>query len=192
MKTTVLVSLIALLSFSASAFASKYSPRGPKEAAVTIMMYGDFECPFTKRGVGILKELTASMPNDLKIVFRYYPLDFHPHAREASYAAICAGEQNKFWEMHDGLFAIPDRTMTSESIANVASAIGLKMDDYQACMTSERPEKEVANDILEGNLVRVNGTPNFILSGANGVVKVNGAYPVEDMKKYVEQVKGTR
>jgi protein-disulfide isomerase len=187
-KIFVLLSLCVGLVATTQARAANFVPRGPKEAPVTIVMFGDFECPFTQRGVQIVADLVKEMPKDLKVVFRNYPLSFHPNARTAAQAAVCAEKQNKFWEMHDGLFAVPRGGLSPEAIFAVAKQAGLDMTAYAACMTSEETDKEVERDIQEGNLLGVMGTPNYVLVGPKGLKKVNGAYPASEMKSYIKEV----
>ena len=78
--------------------------KGPENAKVTIIEYSDFECPFCERAVPTMEQILEKYPNDVRLIFKHVPLSFHAQAEKAGEGAACAGEQGKFWEMHDLLW----------------------------------------------------------------------------------------
>src|SRR3712207_2432708 len=112
--------------------------RGPVDAPLTLVEYGDFECPFCGRATGTVEELRARFGNQLRYVFRHVPLvDVHPHARLAAEAAEAAAAQGRFWEMHDRLFAGQDR-LTAEDLLGYAAATGLDVPRFARDLGSGR------------------------------------------------------
>ncbi|WP_293768845.1 thioredoxin domain-containing protein [Sporichthya sp.] len=101
--------------------------RGPIDAPMTLVEYGDFECPFCSTATGAVHDLTDRLGDQLRYVFRHMPLDVHPHSPLAAEAAEAAGEQGAFWEMHDRLFGHQDQLTIKELIAH-ANAIGLDVE----------------------------------------------------------------
>jgi Skp family chaperone for outer membrane proteins len=139
--------------------------RGPANAAVTIVEFSDFECPFCGNLFPVMKEIEAKYPDTVRVVYRQFPLNtIHPHAQKAAEASLCAKEQNKFWEYHDSLFE-NQRDLTEEALK--ARAANLKLDTaaFDTCLTSGMQAAAVRKDIADGNRAGVTGTPAIYING---------------------------
>ncbi len=157
---------------------------GKKDAKVTLIEYSDFECPFCARHVPTLKQILKEFPNDVRVVFRHFPLtSIHPLAKKASEASECVaklGGENKFWQFHDEMFA--SQTAASGRIADeaqimaVVKKIGVSESGVKNCLTSGQMSARVEEDMASGNDIGVRGTPANIING----LLVSGAYPFED------------
>lgn len=155
---------------------------GKATAAVTILEFSDFECPFCKRGADTIKEVLKAYPNDVKVAFKNLPLDFHKRAEPAALAALAAGKQGKFWEMHDELFS-NQRGMTDEFFVKTAEKLGLDLEKFKKDMESEELKKQIANDKAEAQKAGIRGTPGFLI---NGVV-LSGAQPLPRFKEVIDR-----
>jgi protein-disulfide isomerase len=139
--------------------------RGPKEAAVTITMFSDFQCPFCAQTAPIVDEVLKAYPNDVNFVMKQFPLrQIHPQADPAARAALAARNQGKFWEMHDELYK-NFRTLSPESIKGIAEKLGLDVKKWEADMNSDAIKKEVEADLALGQKSDVRGTPSFFVNG---------------------------
>ena len=140
--------------------------KGNANATVTLVEFTDYECGFCARHV---KETFPQLERDyiatgkMKYVFRNFPLEsIHKNAFKAHEAATCAGEQGKFWEMHDRLF-VSQAALTPADITGYAQAIGLEMQRFQTCLTAGVHAGQIRKDIAEGEKAGVTGTPAFFL-----------------------------
>jgi Na+/H+ antiporter NhaA len=139
--------------------------RGPEDARVTLVEYGDFECPHCGQAEPVVRQLLQRFGGDLRFVFRHLPLvDVHEHAELAGEAAEAAGAQGKFWEMHDMLFAHQD-ALGIEDLSEDARRIGLDLEQFSADLESRRFALRVARDIESADASRVAGTPTFFING---------------------------
>jgi hypothetical protein len=139
--------------------------RGPVDAPLTLVEYGDFECPFCGRATGTVEELRAHFGDRLRYVFRHVPLvDVHPHARLAAEAAEAAGAQGRFWELHDRLFADQDR-LTAADLLEHAAAAGLDVPRFARDLGSSRFARRVEEDVESAEASGVAGTPTFFVNG---------------------------
>ena len=137
--------------------------RGPVDAPLTLVEYGDFECPFCGRLTGAVEELRERFGDRLRYVFRHVPLtDVHPAAELAAQAAEAAGAQGRFWEMHDRLFAHQDALQADDLLAH-ASALGLDLDRFERDLLEERHAARVRDDAVSAEASGVRGTPTFFL-----------------------------
>lgn len=137
---------------------------GPKDAKVTVVMFSDFECPYCAEAVPQVKQLLAEYPTKVRFVYRHFPLtDLHTNAFQAAEAAECAGEQGKFWEMHDGLFE-NQKTLNLETINKISQRIGLNGEQFNQCLDSKKYEVAVSQDIEDGKKYGVDGTPTFFVN----------------------------
>lgn len=139
--------------------------RGPASAPVTLVEYGDYECPHCGRAYPIVKQVQASMGRRLRFVFRNFPLrESHPHAQGAAEAAEAAGAQGKFWEMHDRLF---ERQFALEdaSLMEYALELGLDVERFRQELEGRVYEPRVREDFRSGVMSGVNGTPTFFING---------------------------
>lgn len=156
--------------------------KGPPAAPVTIVEFSDFQCPYCARAVPTLKELLGQYPDQIKWVFKNYPLDFHPDSPLAHQAALAAAEQGKFWEMHDRIFA-NQNAMKREDLLGAARALGLAMDRFLADLDSKRFKAVVEADKGEAARLGVSGTPTFFINGR----RLIGALPLDEFKKLIER-----
>jgi protein-disulfide isomerase len=155
---------------------------GDPKAPVTIVEFSDFECPFCTRVQPTLKELLAKYQGRVRLSYRDFPLrEMHPKAQSAAEASRCAGEQGKFWEYHDALFA--DRTkLDPAGLAENAKKLGLDAKQFEACLSGGKFKDKVEADIQEGSRAGVSGTPAFFING----VFLNGAQPKAEFEKIIE------
>ena len=156
--------------------------RGPANAAVTLVEFSDFQCPFCAKVTPMLERLQREYPKKLRVVFKHFPLPMHPQAREAHRASVAAGEQGKFWEMHDKIFAQPN-ALDRETLTSHARALGLDLAKFEKSLASKDVDERIQDDISEGQRVGVRGTPTFVINGR----VVSGALPYEAFKAQVEQ-----
>jgi protein-disulfide isomerase len=156
--------------------------RGPASAAVTLVAFSDFQCPFCAQVTPVLERLQREYPRQLRIVFKHFPLPIHPQAREAHRAAVAAAEQGKFWEMHDAIFAQP-AALDRAALARHAAALGLDGARFEKALDAPATDARVQADISEGQRIGVRGTPTFVINGR----VFSGAQPYEAFKAQVEQ-----
>jgi protein-disulfide isomerase len=139
--------------------------RGPKDAPVTITMFSDFQCPFCAQTTPVIDQVLAAYPNDVNFVMKQFPLrSIHPQADPAARAAIAAGKQGKFWEMHDELYK-NSRTLSPETIKGLGEKLGLDMKKFEADMNSDEVKKQVDAELALGAKSDVRGTPSFFVNG---------------------------
>ena len=138
--------------------------QGPADAAVTLVEYGDYECPYCGTAYPIIKEVQARMGRRLRFVFRNFPITTsHPHAEQAAEAAEAAAAQGKFWQMHDQLFE-HQHALDGEYLLAYAAAIGLEVDEFAREMALGVHAPRVREDFLSGVRSGVNGTPTFFIN----------------------------
>jgi len=138
---------------------------GPATAPVTLVEYGDFECPHCGMAHAVLEELLAAAGDQLRFVFRNFPLTtVHPHAENAAEAAEAAGAQGRFWEMHDLLFE-HQTALEDDDLVAYAAALGLNQARFIRELTSHTYATKVREDFTGGVRSGVNGTPTFFVNG---------------------------
>jgi len=154
--------------------------RGNPEAAVTLLEYGDFECPYCKHAAPIVEKLLDRV--DLRFVFRHLPLtDVHPNAQTAAEAAEAAGAQGFFWEMHDRLLA-DENDLVPSVIYRHASDLGLDINRFSEDLRRRHYAARVADDVRSADESGVSGTPTFFINGRRHV----GVYDVETLAREVK------
>jgi len=154
---------------------------GPANAPVTIVEYTDIQCPYCKRSQATLKQVMATYPKDVKLVYKAYPLPFHNRARPAAEAAFCAKAQGKFWEFREKAFESSPKLEDSD-LSAIAKQIGLNMSKYDKCVKNHTYASRVDADIQAGQDLGVQGTPHFFVN--NQVI--NGAQPFEAFKAAID------
>ena len=160
--------------------------KGAADAPVTLVEYGDFECPDCGAVYPTVNKLMQRMGDRLRFVYRYYPLvDSHPHAEHAAEVAEGAAAQGKFWEMYDELYQ-HQRKLDDDSLMQYAQAIGMDTqrldDDMQKAVYTQR----IQDDLESGDKSGVEGTPTFYING----VYYAGAYNADAMQEALEQAAG--
>lgn len=153
--------------------------RGDKNAPVTIIEFSDFQCPYCARFHSTMQETVKNNKN-VKWVFKHFALPSHSFGRKSALAAECAGEQGKFWEYTDGLFANQGR-IGDEYFAELAQGLKLDASKFSGCLASEKYASKVDGDQAAGKAAGVSATPT---SFANGQ-KIMGALPVSDLKNII-------
>jgi protein-disulfide isomerase len=137
--------------------------RGPVDAPLTLVEYGDFECPFCGRVTGVARELRERFGDDLRYVFRHLPLpDVHPHAELAARAAVAADFQGRFWEMHDMLFNHQDE-LEFEDLAGYAAELDLDVELFLRDLDSDEAAARVRTDAASAEASGARGTPTFFV-----------------------------
>lgn len=154
---------------------------GPANGRITVIEFSDFECPYCSRAIGTLAAVMRAYPNDVKLVYKQFPLDLHSHARFAATAALAAADQGKFWQMHDKLYANYNR-LSKERIMELAKEIGLDMDRFQKDVASGKYETHIERDINDGEQAGVQGTPTIFINGK----RYNGRLTEESLKPILE------
>lgn len=139
---------------------------GPDDAPVTLVEYGDYECPYCGMAHPIVKAARRELGSQLRFVFRHFPLaEAHPHARLAAQAAEAAAAQGRFWEMHDMLFEHQD-ALGMEDLVGYAESLALDTARFERDLESRTYEKKVRDDFRNGVRSGVNGTPTFFVNGS--------------------------
>lgn len=153
---------------------------GNKNAKVTIIEFSDFQCPFCKEAHPIIKQMLQSYGNDVRFVFKHLPLSIHRQAFSAAQAAFCAGEQGKFWQYHDALFASED--LSPEALDKFATGLNLDILKFKSCLKSENSRNAVLKDTQEAKKLGIDGTPAFIINGK----LFHGILSFENFKTIIE------
>jgi protein-disulfide isomerase len=139
--------------------------QGPATAAVTLVQYGDYECPYTRQSTTIVRAIQQQVGDQLRFVFRNFPLTgIHPHALHAALAAEAAAAQGKFWQMHDYIFH-HQHTLEDSDLEQFAGAVGLDMQQFARDMAGQRFLAHIEEDVEGGERSRVQGTPTFFING---------------------------
>ena len=151
--------------------------QGPATASVTLVEYGDFECPYCGAAYIIIKKIQELMDDELRFVFRHFPLtQTHPHAEAAAEASEAAGVQGKFWEMHDLLYG-NQGTLDSWHLAQFAHELGLNTRRFVRELEEGSHRARVREDFLSGVKSGVNGTPAFFINS----VRYDGSWDIEPL-----------
>ncbi|HEU4383664.1 MAG TPA: thioredoxin domain-containing protein [Anaeromyxobacteraceae bacterium] len=155
--------------------------RGSAKAPVTIVEFSDFECPYCGRAESVVNQVLETYGEKVRLVYRDYPLPFHPNAPKAAEAAHCAGDQGKYWQMHGKLFA-NQRGLDVGSLKGYAKDLGLDSGKFNTCLDSGEKAKVVEAHRKAGDEAGVSGTPAFFVNG----VLLSGAQPFEAFKPLVD------
>lgn len=138
---------------------------GPESAPVTLVEYGDYECPYCGMAHPIVKAAQQRLGNQLRFVFRNFPLrEIHPHAQHAAEAAESAAAQGEYWKMHDAIFE-HQHALEDEDLVAYADSLGLDGQRVAADLANETYAKHVREDFRSGVRSGVNGTPTFFING---------------------------
>ncbi len=155
---------------------------GPAGAPVTIVEFSDFQCTFCKAVHETIEKIVKDFGADVRLVFRQYPIsELHPLAEKAAEASLCAAEQDKFWQLHDLMFA-DQATLAVADLKGKAVKLGLNAAAFDTCLDSSRYAAKIQADIREGARVGVSGTPALFINGRF----LNGARPYEEIAAVVK------
>jgi protein-disulfide isomerase len=152
---------------------------GPENAAITLVEFSDFQCPFCYKAAAELAATLKAFPTQVRLVFREYPLESHSQAALAAAAAIAAHRQGKFWQLHDALFA-NRQNLSKPAITAMASKLGLDMKRFEADWSSKETAAVIARDVQDGDRAGVEGTPTVFINGKryHGPLAPEGIKPV--------------
>jgi protein-disulfide isomerase len=146
--------------------------RGATNPKITMIEYSDLECPFCKQFHATLQKLMAAHPNDIRWVYRHFPIvQLHSKAKNEALAAECAGEQGKFWEFVDKVFAVtPSNNGLEESqLPTLAKTVGVKnIAQFQSCLKSEKYSEVIDKDLADAEVAGGQGTPHTVLIKSDG------------------------
>jgi protein-disulfide isomerase len=138
---------------------------GPEDAPVTIIEFGDFQCPFCQRASPQLRALTERYPTEVRLVYRHLPLEsIHPRARAAAEASTCADEQGLFWKYHDLLFE-NQQALSDKDLKGYAAQVGADPARFAACVESRKYAAKIDADVAAAHAISVTGTPAFVING---------------------------
>src|ERR1043166_4145702 len=165
---------LAMLSFAVPALSSRTTNSGHSPTSVppanfsatklvVVTEFSDFQCPYCKRAANVIEQLRQTYGERITIDFRQMPLSMHQYAFKAAQASVCAGEQGKFWQYHDHLFAADD--LSVDQLNRIAEQVGLMQNAFSDCIASAMSRSVVEKDIAEANQLGVTGTPTFLVNG---------------------------
>jgi protein-disulfide isomerase len=159
--------------------------RGPDDALVTLLEYGDFECPYCGQAEGAIRDLLASFGDEVRYVWRNLPLnDVHPNAQLAAEAAEAAAAQGSFWEMHDILLGHQGE-LKPEDLESYAGQLGLDTDRFLEALRRREYAARVSEDVSSADESGVSGTPTFFVNGRRHY----GAYDIDTLTETVRAVR---
>jgi len=154
---------------------------GPANAKITLVEFSDFQCPYCSKAVLQIAATLKAYPNDVRLIFKQYPLDSHPQAMISAQASLAAQAQGKFWQLHDLMFA--NRTKLSrENIMRWAKDLGMDLNRFMNDMESAETKKTVLKDQADGDKAGVEGTPTFFINGQ----RYNGDLAPESIKPVID------
>ncbi len=160
----------------------KAPTKGPDAAPVKVVEWSDFECPFCRRVGPTLAQIEEEYGDKVQIAFKHMPLSMHRRARPAHAAAEAAGNQGKFWEMHDLIFG-DQRGMSEAKYVEYATQLGLDVDKFKKDVASAQVEARISSDMAEAAKLGVTGTPAFFVNGRY----LSGAQPFARFKALIDE-----
>lgn len=162
--------------------------KGNKNAQVTLIEYGDFECPYCREAYPIVETIQELKKSDLRVIFRNFPLsEIHPNAKHAAYAAEAAAKQGKFWEMHHLLFKNQE-ALEDQDLLNYAKELNLNIQQFKKDKDSEEIAKKVENDFMSGVKNGVNGTPTFFING----IRFDKSYELDLLLEAIDRIENKK
>jgi protein-disulfide isomerase len=157
--------------------------QGPTDAPVTLVQYGDYECPYTRQSTHGVRAIQQHLGSQLRFVYRNFPLtEIHPHALHSAEAAEAAAGQGKFWEMHDYIFH-HQHTLEDSNLHDFAKAVGLDMQQFEHAMAEHRYIPRIEADVESGEESGVQGTPTFFINGT----RFDGSWEQASLQAAIEQ-----
>ncbi len=162
--------------------------KGPAGARVTIVEFSDFQCPYCAVAVTKLNELMQAYPNDVRLVFKQFPLEIHSTAATAAAAALAAHRQGRFWPLHDKMYS-EFRHLSRSSILDWARQLGLNQAQFQTDMDSAATQVAIQHDLDDGINAGVQGTPTVFVNGK----KYQGSLELEAFRRIIDlELKDTK
>jgi protein-disulfide isomerase len=156
---------------------------GPKDAAITLVEFSDYQCPFCQKWhAQVYKQLMAAYPGKIRLVYRNLPLtQIHPQAMNAAEAAMCAGDQNAYWQFHEKLFE-NSAALNDDLYARLASDLGLNVTTFESCMADHKHKDSIESDMQFAINLGVQSTPTFFING----LAVVGAQPLSVFQQVID------
>ena len=161
---------------SRGAVRSHYS-RGPEGAPISLVVFSDYQCRYCLALHKTIQQLAEEFPNDIRVTAKQFPLPSHPRAQGAAEAALCAGEQGRFWQMDDALYDEAALVENGE-VAKIAQRVGLDTGRFTACLQSGRSAAELRTDKAEASALGISATPTMLLNGQ----LISGTRPYDALK----------
>lgn len=155
---------------------------GPDDAKVVIVEFSDFACPYCKNSYSTMREIGVKYKDRVKIIFRDFPV-ITEYSGQLALSARCAGEQGKFWHMHDKLFQNQGVSSKVE-IIELAKQIGLDINKFEFCLDNNKYEAAITQDYLDGDSLGIKGTPTWFINGN----KLEGNVPKEILEKIIDNI----
>jgi len=155
---------------------------GDFNAPITLVEFSDFECPFCARHYPTMKQILSNYQGKVRLVYKHYPLSFHPNAQKAAESSECADEQGKFWEYHDKIFENQASGLNVDKFKQWAVELKLNAKKFNDCLDTGKYAAKVQADFQEGVQKGVNGTPATFINGQ----LVSGAMPYESFKQIID------
>jgi protein-disulfide isomerase len=155
--------------------------KGPAEAPISLVEFSDFECPYCAQSTSVIRAVLKAYPTQVRFAFKSYPLPFHKESQLAHEAALAAGEQGKFWEMHDLLFASQDK-LSRDDLVEKARLLHMDIARFTAALDDHRFKTAVDADRQEGERLGVDGTPFFFINGR----ALSGAADFAEFKQLID------
>jgi protein-disulfide isomerase len=172
---------IALEAPRVAVVSSGHPSLGPKDAPITLVEFGDFQCPFCRASENAVNEVRSKYGNRLRLVYMDFPLGIHDHAMDAANAARCAGEQDKFWQYHDAMFANQSKLAPADLKASAAK-LGLNAKKFNTCLDEAKYQPQIQQDMAEATKLGVTGTPTFFINGR----EITGAQPAQKFEDIID------
>ncbi len=154
---------------------------GPANARVTIIEFSDYQCPFCEKALSVVHQLADLYPKDVRIVFKNFPLPSHAGARLAAEGALAAGEQGKYWEMHDVILANQEH-LDRAALESYAASVGLDLPRFRAALDDHRFAAKIDADLADGKAIGLQGVPAFVINGR----LIMGVRPLDDLEAIVD------
>ncbi len=158
---------------------------GDASAPVTIIEYTDFQCPFCSRVQPTINAVLEQYGGSVRHVFKQLPLPMHAQAKLGAEAALCAGDQGQFWEMHDWLFANKN-SINRDALSAQGATLGLDVGEFNGCIDAQKYIGQIDEDIKEANSFGITGTPGFLINGR----VLRGAVPLEQFQAVINEELG--
>lgn len=155
--------------------------KGAEKAVLTIVEFSDFECPFCAQVQDTLRQIMERYGGQVRLVFKHLPSEGHRNSLAAARAAYCAGEQDRFWQFHDALFAA--RNLSPEVLDETARRLGLGLEKFASCLGAEKSRTAVLKDMQMARQYRIDSTPSFLINGK----LVKGALTFAEFQSVIER-----
>lgn len=159
---------------------------GSPDAKITIVEFGDFQCPFCQASSYVLRQVVNTYGSDVRLVFRHFPIEaLHPLAPTLARASMCAKEQGKFWQVHDRFFQFQDKIASRDDIDLQVQLAGLNMRDYATCMQANRYQDLINQDLSDAIQLGAVGTPTWLVNGK----KIEGYLTFDAWKQIIDSLR---